>query len=65
MGLINPADAIGKTDFDFFNKAQDFSHDEQNIIKTGKGLIGKIEKVEKLDGTFQWYSSTKIPIFDK
>jgi PAS domain S-box-containing protein len=65
MGLINPADAIGKTDSGFFEHAQDFLNDEQTILKTGKGLIGKIEKVIRLDGTFQWYSSTKIPIFDK
>ena len=65
MGITDPADALGKTDFDFFDHAQDFLNDEQALLKTGKGLIGRIEKVERLDGTFQWYSSTKIPIFDK
>jgi len=34
-------------------------------MRTGELLIGKLEKVVKTDGSFQWYSSTKMPIRDK
>jgi PAS domain S-box-containing protein len=65
MGLSDPAVAIGKTDFDFFDHAQEFFDDEKRIMQTGEMLIGKLEKVIRRDGSFQWYSSTKMPIWDK
>jgi PAS domain S-box-containing protein len=64
MGLDDPALAIGKTDADFFDDAQQFLIDERKIIQTGNGLIGKLEKVIKQNGTFHWYSSTKMPVRD-
>src|SRR5215472_15702663 len=44
LNLANPADVIGKTDFDFFpiEKAREFYEDEQRIIQTGEPLINKI-----------------------
>src|SRR6185437_5517664 len=46
LGLKNPNEAIGKTDFDFHapEKAREFFEDEQRIIRTGEPLINKIEK---------------------
>src|SRR4051794_37955015 len=46
------ADVIGKTDFDFFSRdhAQPAFDDEQAIIKTGKPLLGKLEKESWADG---------------
>jgi PAS domain S-box-containing protein len=64
MGLSDPAIAIGKSDLDFFENAHMFIADEQRIITTGQGLIGKAEKVAKADGSFHWFSSTKMPIRD-
>ncbi|MGK9477965.1 PAS domain S-box protein [Melioribacter sp. OK-6-Me] len=68
LGINNPADAIGKTDFDFFTKehAEAAYADEQEIIKTGKPLIYKVEKVRRgSDKKFIWVSATKVPVFDK
>jgi len=63
LGIKNPLEAIGKTDFDFFD--QDFAaeafEDERRIIKTGLPLIDKIEKVIR-DGKTRWLSATKVPI---
>ncbi len=66
MGLNKPAEAIGKTDFDFYPEkfALETYADEQNIMKTGKALIGKIEKIEKDNGQFRWVSATKVPSRD-
>jgi PAS domain S-box-containing protein len=67
-GLENLEDAIGKTDFDFFKKshAQASYNDEQEIIRTGRPILDKIE-LETFDGNRpnSWVSTTKVPIYDK
>lgn len=64
LGLENEEEANGKTDFDFFTKnhASAALIDEQNIIRTGKPLIGKIEYVRSSEGNFRWVSATKVPL---
>lgn len=67
LGAAKIEDAIGKTDFDFFTPehAAAAFEDEQQIIKTGKPLIYKIEKVRRGEnGKFIWVSATKVPVFD-
>jgi PAS domain S-box-containing protein len=64
IGLSNPNDAVGKTDFDFHppEKAREFYEDEQRIIKTGEPLIKKVEKHIQKNGEVAWSSTTKIPL---
>src|SRR6185312_16106811 len=65
LGLSNPDDAIGKTDFDFTTpeKAREFFEDEQRIIQTGESLVNKIEKHVHTDGRpTSWTSTTKVPL---
>ncbi|MGJ8652452.1 MAG: PAS domain-containing protein [Opitutaceae bacterium] len=59
-----PEDYIGKSDFDLFTKehAQPAYDDEQEIINTGKSLIGKIEKETLPDGSVNWVTTTKLPL---
>jgi sigma-B regulation protein RsbU (phosphoserine phosphatase) len=64
--LANPADAVGKTDHDFFSgpHADQALHDEQEIIRTGQPLVG-IEEMETWpDGHETWVSTTKMPLCD-
>src|SRR5206468_354880 len=58
---------IGKTDFDTYNeeRARDAHADEQQIIKTGEPIIGKVERTPQADGKISWWISTKIPWRDK
>jgi PAS domain S-box-containing protein len=58
---------LGKTDFDFFNgdRARDAFEDEQNIIRTGKPIIGKFERLSHLDGRVTWGLTTKMLWLDK
>jgi PAS domain S-box-containing protein len=58
---------IGKTDFDFFDeaRARHAFEDEQEIIRTGQALIGKVEQTNHLDGRVTWSLSTKMPWLDK
>ena len=63
---ITPEEMIGKTDFDFLppDEAQKAFEDDEDVIKTGKFIINKIEKITNKDGTQKWVSVTKIPRFD-
>lgn len=65
LGVKQMKDAIGKTDFDFFlyDHAKDAFEDEQEIIRTGKPVISKMEKIRHSDGQFRYFSTTKIPFY--
>lgn len=64
---LSPEDIIGKTDFDFFPKdqAQKMFDDDTYILKTGKPIIGKIERTLLPNGTYNCVTTTKIPIKNK
>jgi PAS domain S-box-containing protein len=53
----------GKTDADFFTAAhaRPSLEDEQTIIRTGKPIIGKLERETHLDGSVTWALSSKMP----
>ena len=57
----------GKTDFDFFTEehARPAFEDEQEIIRSGKPLIGKLERETHPDGRVTWGLTTKMPWRDK
>src|ERR1700677_1879843 len=67
FGLSDPAQAIGRTDFDFFKEehARITFADEQAIIRSGQPVVGKEEKEVWLDGRVRWVSTTKMPFRDK
>lgn len=58
---------IGRTDFDFFDepRARAAFQDEQEIIRTGQPIIGKVERTKHLDGRVTWSLTTKMPWRDK
>jgi PAS domain S-box-containing protein len=68
FGLDDPSEAIGKTDFDFFNlsHAQQAFEDEQKIIKTGEPIIHKTEKeiYSEEDKEPTWTSTSKLPLYN-
>ena len=65
FGLSDPAQAMGKTDFDFFTAehAQQAYEDEQEIIRTGQPLI-KEEKETWANRPDTWVSTIKMPMRD-
>lgn len=66
LGIEDPDYVIGKTDFDLFKEAHanEAYEDEQYIIKTGKPILGKVEKETWLDGSITWVSTSKYPLLD-
>lgn len=66
MHLDDPAEVIGKTDFDIFSEAhaRPAFEDEQEIIRSGVDISGKEEKETWPDGHETWVSTTKMPLRD-
>jgi PAS domain S-box-containing protein len=66
IGINSPDEAIGKTDFDFFNieLAKKAYADEQRIIKKARPITS-IEYIGTNDGLFRWMSASKVPFIDE
>jgi PAS domain S-box-containing protein len=64
LGLSDPVEVIGKTDFDFFPHAAKAYAEEQEVMKTGKSLIDFEEWVVWPDGKETWVSTTKVPLLN-
>jgi rsbT co-antagonist protein RsbR len=63
---LERAEIMGKTDFDYFTEehARPAYEDEQEIIKTGKPILNKVEKETHPDGRITWVSTTKVPRYN-
>jgi diguanylate cyclase (GGDEF)-like protein/PAS domain S-box-containing protein len=58
---------IGKTDFDFYSEehAAAAFEDEQQIIRSGEPMVGKLERETFHDRADAWVSTSKMPLRDK
>ena len=68
FGLNSASEAIGKTDFDFFDHehADQAYADEQQIMKTLEPIIDKEEREVFVDGEtrIRWSTTSKFPLMD-
>jgi PAS domain S-box-containing protein len=64
LGIADPDNAIGKTDFDFFlsDTASETTRDEQELMSRDRPMVNKEEKIAFPDGHSKWVSATKVPI---
>lgn len=66
FGLRTASEALGKTDHDFFvaAHARETRAEELEIIRSGRALVGKEQKLTLTDGRELWASTTKVPLRD-
>lgn len=66
-GIVSPAAAVGRTDFDFFSDehAGQALRDEQQIIRTGEPLVSVEEQETLPDGKLRRVWTTKLPLLDR
>ncbi|HLO30681.1 MAG TPA: PAS domain S-box protein [Anaerolineales bacterium] len=62
LGLSDPAQVVGKTDFDFFPHAAKAYAEEQEVMRSGKPLVDFEEWVVWPNGRETWVSTTKLPL---
>ena len=67
FGFSNGTEISGKSDFDFFadEHARPAYNIEQEIIRTGKPIINRVEKKVRKDGSISWVSTSKMPLKNK
>ncbi len=67
LGLESSADAVGKTDFDFYPKelAMRYSSDEQHMLATGKPITAQEEPAVDAHGNWLVISATRVVLRDK
>jgi PAS domain S-box-containing protein len=61
------ADVIGRTDFDFFPKhtAEAFRRDDLSVVTGRAKIVDRIEPISLEDGSVRWYSTNKVPLYDR
>ena len=66
FGLSDPSEAVGRTDFDFFDEehARPAFDDEQQVMRTGQPVVDREERETWHDGRESWVSTTKLPYTD-
>jgi PAS domain S-box-containing protein len=66
VGLRDPAEAVGKTDYDLFARdhADAAWRDEQEIIRSGRPVLNLEERETWTDRPSAWVSTTKMPLRD-
>jgi two-component system NtrC family sensor kinase len=64
LGLANTAEAVGKSDADFYprREARQKLVDEQRLLATGEPILGLVEQSDTVSEA-KWVSSTKVPIY--
>lgn len=64
---LKAEEIVGKTDFDFFpyEQAKQMFDDDNEVLISGKPIVGKIERTLLPDGTWNQVITTKIPMYDK
>jgi len=64
-GLGDPSEAIGKSDFDFYDaqQANQYRADEQEVMRTGTPVVDKEEEQLWPDWRLTWLWTSKVPLY--
>ncbi|MGA4577275.1 PAS domain S-box protein [Limisphaera sp. VF-2] len=66
LGVTTEAEALGKTDFDFFppDQAAAFWEDDQKVLRSGEPVLNREERLTRPDGSEVWLLTSKVPLRD-
>ena len=66
LGINDPAEALGRSDADYFDAAvaKKTRADEQRILQTGESLTGSIERITR-KGLTWWVTASKVRVRDE
>lgn len=66
-GVTSEADAVGRTDREFFGRrrADEYARDDAEVIRTGIPIINRIESAPARQGTPRLVMTTKVPLHDR
>ena len=66
LGLDSPAEMLGKSDYELFDKAlaDAFYRDDSHILATGESLIDNIDRLPSVNGVDRYACTSKYPLKD-
>ncbi|MFO0918023.1 MAG: response regulator [Planctomycetaceae bacterium] len=66
-GLMDPQDAIGKTDAQLYDDdyARQAADDDLQVLSGGLPLVAQEERMTFRDGRMMWMSTTRLPLTDR
>jgi PAS domain S-box-containing protein len=66
LGVDDPTEALGKTDFDYFppEVARSFRETEQKLLESGNPILDHVLSASRADGQVIWFSATEAPLYD-
>lgn len=65
VGLSDPAELPGKSDFDVVwnaTEAETYRADDRMIMETGEGMLGMVTAWHHQDGSITWLEANKLPL---
>ncbi|MDA8432541.1 MAG: PAS domain S-box protein, partial [Nitrospiraceae bacterium] len=68
VGIDNPAEIVGKTDFDLpwpRPEAEAYRADDQEVMAANRPKRNIIEPLQQADGTRIWIDTSKVPLVDR
>jgi PAS domain S-box-containing protein len=66
-GVHYESEVIGKTDSDFFpaDLAKNYNMDDTDVMENNSKIVNRVELVPNEDGTVDWHSTNKEPLFSR
>ena len=67
LAIDDAAECLGKRDADYFpsEDALRWRLREEEIVRTGRAQPDQIEQLKNANGDLRWWSTTKVPMFDR
>ena len=67
LGAKDSEECIGRSDGDYFgpDDALRWRRHEEEIVRSGRSVIDRIEQIQEPTGNCCWMSTTKVPMFDR